>query len=108
MTQTQLLRKRMTRTLTAPNIDMRTGRAPRSCETQAADLAQALRSVVLRAHQAVKHHKRASHDHPVSSQTLHDLQTDIHRLQSEFDRQGLHSLAAYATALGRQVRSRLG
>lgn len=108
MTQTQLLRKRMTRTMPPPFADARSGRAARSCGTHAADLAHTLRSLALRAHQAVKDQTGAKRDHAVNCQTLLDLQTEIHRLQSEFESQGLHTLAAYTAALGRQVGSRLG
>src|SRR5947209_20482016 len=54
MTQTQLLPKRMTRTMPPPYTDARSGRAPRPCGSHAADLAHTLRSLALRAHQAVK------------------------------------------------------
>jgi hypothetical protein len=108
MTQTQLLRKRMTRTMPPPYADARSGRLPRSCGSHAADLAQALRSLALRAHQAVKDQPSARRDHPTNCQALLDLQTEIHRLQSEFESQGLETLAAYTAALGRQVGSRLG
>ena len=108
MTQTQLLRKRMTRTMPPPHADARSGRVPRSCGSHAAELAQALRSLALRAHQAMKDQGGARRDHPANSQTLRDLQAEIHRLQSEFESQGLHTLAAYTAALGRQVGSKLG
>src|SRR3954453_16038141 len=54
MTQTQFLRKRMTRTMPSLYTDARSARVPRSCGSSAADLALALRSLALRAHQAVK------------------------------------------------------
>jgi hypothetical protein len=108
MTQTQLLRKRMTRTMPPPFADTRSGRAPQSCGSHATDLAQSLRSLALRAHQAVKDQSGARGDHPVNSQTLRDLQAEIQRLQTQFESQGLEALAAYTAALGRQVRSRLG
>jgi hypothetical protein len=105
---TQMLRKRMTRTIHPPHAEVRNGRASRSCDSHAADLAQALRSLVLRAHQAVKEQKDASRDHAANPQALRDLQAEIHRLQSEFENQGLETLAAYTAALARQVGSRLG
>jgi hypothetical protein len=108
MTQTQILRKRMTRTIPSPYAEARSARAPRSCGSHAADLAQWLRSLALRAHQAVKEQAGARRDHPANSQALRDLQAEIHRLQSEFESQGLETLAAYTAALGRQVGSRLG
>jgi hypothetical protein len=108
MTQTQLSRKRMTRTMPLPHADVRSGHVPRPCGSHAAELAQALRSLALRAHQAMKDQAGARRDHPANSQALRDLQAEIHRLQSEFECQGLHALAAYTAALGRQVRSRLG
>jgi hypothetical protein len=108
MTQTQLLRKRMTRTMPPPFADTRNARAPQSCGSQATDLAQCLRSLALRAHQAVKDQAGAKRDHTANYQALRDLQAEIQRLQSEFESQGLDTLAAYTAALGRQVRSRLG
>lgn len=108
MTQTQLLRKRMTRTMPPLFADTRSGRAPQSCGSHATELAQSLRSLAMRAHQAVKDQAGAKREHPENHQTLRDLQAEIHRLQSEFECQGLKALAAYTAALGRQVRSKLG
>ena len=108
MTQTQLLRKRMTRTMPPPYTDARSARVPRSCGSPAADLAHTLRSLVLRAHQAVKEQEDARRDHAANPQALRDLQAEIHQLQSEFESQGLETLAAYTAALARQVGSRLG
>ena len=107
MTQTQLLRKRMTRTMPPLYADARSARAPRSCGSSAADLALALRSLALRAHQAVKDQADPRRDHAANSQALHDLKTEIHQLQGEFESQGLETLAAYTAALGHQVESKL-
>jgi hypothetical protein len=108
MTQTQLLRKRMTRTMPPLFADTRSGRTPQSCGSHATELAQSLRSLALRAHQAMRDQAGSRREHPANSQALRDLQTEIHRLESEFESQGLEALATYTAALGRQVRSRLG
>jgi hypothetical protein len=108
MTQTQYLRKRMTRTMPSLYADARSARVPQSCGSSAADLALALRSLALRAHQAVKHQAGARHDHAANSRALRDLQAEIHQLQAEFESQSLETLAAYTAALGHQVESKLG
>jgi hypothetical protein len=116
---TQILRKRAIKT-TPPrqahehgHAHGHDGRVPRAhADAQhAADLAQTLRALATRAHQAVKEKARdaADCDHASNgqshTQTLVDLQAEIHRLQAELESQGLHRLVAYVTALRQEIEA---
>jgi hypothetical protein len=101
---TQTLKKRSIKTVSPPPTSEK--RFHRIDERHAAELAQTLRALATRAHQAVK--AAGAFGKPTNTLELIDLQTEIHRLEIELETQGLAHLLGYVVALRREVESKLG
>jgi hypothetical protein len=103
----QMLKKRTPRTTsTLPPYNTLDGHACRfDGRPDAAALAHALRCLAVRAYRAVKAAEKQSGT-PSAAELL-DLRSEIRRLQSETEAQGLHYLAAYVAALRQEVEAKL-
>jgi hypothetical protein len=101
---TQTVKKKVIKTVSPlPTFEKRFHRID---GRHAAELAQTLRALATRAHQAVK--ATCAFEKPSNSLELIDLQTEIHRLEIELETQGLEHLLGYVVALRREVESKLG
>ena len=103
---THTLPKRFPRTSSPPHVHAFEGRSMRPhARRDAAEMAAALRSLAIRAHQAVKAFE--SRQHRLAGSELHDLLSAICQLEDDFRKQELHHLVPYVAALRHQVQTRL-
>lgn len=103
---TPTLHKRLTRTTSPPHAAAFEGRTMRRhTRRDPAEMAAALRSLALRAHQAVKAFETRQHRPDCSE--LSELVSAICQLEDDFRKQELHHLVPYVAALRHQVQIRL-